>query len=98
MATCSDCAYWQQMADGSDIGRCRRYPPVLYGTGAMAAWPQSRSGAWCGEHTEISIEFAASVPVYVEQPYTGPSMAAPEFPDYTPQPSVLDKLKAWLRQ
>ena len=97
MATCSDCACWQQIAEGSDLGRCRFYPPQVY-SGGFSMWPQTRSGSWCRQHTEISIEMAVSAPVYTDAYSAKDDVATADGDSAPPQLSTLDKLKAWLRQ
>lgn len=50
--SCGTCRYWFAMPEVSDNrGQCRRRPPIAFsGDELLAAFPQTFSADWCGEH------------------------------------------------
>lgn len=47
---CKFCILWFQTTS-FDTGQCRRFPPTAIGS-MESAFPQTRSGSWCGEFVE----------------------------------------------
>ena len=54
MRSCSGCKWWQQM--GSDLGYCRRYPPVLSSRDVEGFERMTEQDMSCGEWAAGSFE------------------------------------------
>ncbi len=51
---CKNCKWWDEEADyHSDMGHCRRFPPLLCEQNATnwskASFPETKENDWCGE-------------------------------------------------
>lgn len=50
---CKNCAHWDCLGDGEEIGNCQRFPPIAAGKDKCGdfwfGFPDAHSEDWCGE-------------------------------------------------